>query len=163
VITVTRLDPLRDRFPTPAERDHLTAYAESIGGRLFALQDMTQITAGCVEGCMTQMRQMYPNIPRYHASGFEKGTRDNTLLLEYMTKCMLLDDIKLLDEQVLTWVRTLFKSFNFTPKFMRDNFTLLREAVRARAKPRTFTLMEPFLNHTIEYLSDIPEPVRPEV
>jgi Phycobilisome protein len=163
MITVARLDALRDRYPTPAERDHLAAYAESVGGRLFALQEMNQIAAECVEGCMAQMRRMYPNIPRFHASGFEKGSRDNLLLLEYMTKCMLLDDIKLLDEQVLTWVRTLFKSFNFTPKFMRDNFTLLREAVRARAKPRTFALMEPYLTHTIDYLSDIPEPVRPEV
>jgi Phycobilisome protein len=163
MMTVTRLDALRDRFPTPAERDHLTAYGESIGGRLFALQDMEQIHELCVQDCMGQMRRMYPNIPRFHPSGFEKGTRDNQTLLVYMTKCMLLDDLKLLDEQVLTWVRTLFKSFNFTPKFMRDNFTLLREAVRARAKPRTFALMEPYLTHTIEYLSDIPEPVRPEV
>jgi hypothetical protein len=163
VITITRLEPLRDRFPTPAERDHLVGYGESIGARLFAAQDMSEIGPQCVEDCMIQMRRMYPNIPRFHASGFDKGTRDNRLLVEYMIKCMLLDDIKLLDEQVLTWVRTLFKSFNFTPKFMRDNFTLLREAVRTRAKPRTFSLMEPFLNHTIEYLSDIPEPVRPEV
>jgi hypothetical protein len=163
MIAVTRLDALRDRFPTPAERDRLAAYAESIGSRLMAVQEMEQIKGECVETCMAQMRRMYPNIPRYHASGFEKGTRDNTLLLEYMTKCMLVDDPKLLDEQVLTWVRTLFKSFNFTPKFMRDNFTLLREAVRGRAKPRTFALMEPLLNHTIDYLSDIPEPVRPEV
>jgi hypothetical protein len=163
MITVTRLDALRDRFPNSAERDRLAAYSESVGERLFALQDMDQIAAECVEACMAQMRRLYPNVPRYHPSGFEKGTRDNRLLLEYMTKCMLLDDVKLLDEQVLTWVRTLFRSFNFTPKFMRDNFTLLREAVRARAKPRTFVLMEPFLTHTIEYLSDIPEPVRPEV
>ncbi|MCU0704211.1 MAG: hypothetical protein MUF18_09580 [Fimbriiglobus sp.] len=163
MLSVIRLDAFRDRFPAPAERDRLATYAEGIGPRVLAAQEMEQIKAECVEECMTQIRRLYPNIPRFHASGFEKGTRDNTLLLEYMTKCMLLDDVKLLDEQVLTWVRTLFKSFNFTPKFMRDNFTLLREAVRQRAKPRTYTLMEPYLNHTIEYLSDIPEPVRPEV
>lgn len=163
MLSVLRMDLFRDRFPTAAERDRLTAYAESVAARALAAQEMEQIKGEVVEACMARMRQMYPNIPRFHASGFEKGTRDNTLLLEYMTKCMLLDDAKLLDEQVLTWVRTLFKSFNFTPKFMRDNFTLLREAVRARAKPRTFTLMEPLLNHTIDYLSDIPEPVRPEV
>jgi hypothetical protein len=163
MLSVIRLDAFRDRFPTPAERDRLTAYAEGVSTRVMAAREMEQIKDACVEECMAQMRRMYPNVPRYHASGFEKGTRDNTLLLEYATKCMVLDDPKLLDEQVLTWVRTLFKSFNFTPKFMRDNFTLLREAVRHRAKPRTFALMEPFLTHTIDYLSDIPEPVRPEV
>jgi hypothetical protein len=163
VLSVIRLDALRDRFPTPAERDRLTTYAEGIAARVLAAREVEQIKSACVEDCMSQMRRMYPNIPRYHAAGFDKGTRDNTLLLEYMAKCMVLDDVKFLDEQVLTWVRTLFKSFNFTPKFMRDNFTLLREAVRNRAKPRTFALLEPLLNHTIEYLSDIPEPVRPEV
>ena len=163
MLSVIRMDSFRDRYPTAAERDRLTAYADTAATRALAAREMEQIKAACVEDCMAQMRQMYPNIPRYHASGFEKGTRDNTLLLEYATKCMLLDDQQFLDEQVLTWVRTLFKSFNFTPKFMRDNFTLLREAVRKRAKPRTFALMEPFLTHTIDYLSDIPEPVRPEV
>ncbi len=163
MLSVIRLDSFRDRYPTASERDRLTSYAETVGVRALAAREMEQIKHECVEECMSQMRRMYPNIPRYHASGFEKGTRDNTLLLEYAAKCMLLDDPKLLDDQVLTWVRTLFKSFNFTPKFLRDNFTLLREAVRNRAKPRTFALMEPLLTHTIDYLSDVPEPVRPEV
>ena len=49
-----------------------------------------------------------------------------------------MDDRKWLDDQVLTWVRTIFKSLNFTPKFLRDSYTLLREAVRAKTKPRTY-------------------------
>ena len=85
------------------------------------------------------------------------------LLLQYMGKSMLLDDQKLMDDQVLTWVRTIFKSLNFTPKFLRDSYTILRETVRSKAKPRTYALMEPLLTHTIQYLSDIPEPVWPEV
>ena len=50
-----------------------------------------------------------------------------------------------------------------SPKFLRDSYTLLRESVRIATKPRTYALMEPLLTHTIHYLSDIPEPVRPEV
>jgi hypothetical protein len=163
MLAITTLDVLRDRFPTPGERDRLTEYAASIRDRQAAMAEIESLGDAVVEDCMAKMKGMYPNIPRYHASGFERGYRDNRILLTYMAKAMYFDDVKLLDDQVLTWVRTLFKSFNFTPKFMRDNFTLLREAVRRKAKPRTFALMEPYLTHTLEYLSDIPEPVRPEV
>ena len=106
---------------------------------------------------------MYPNFTRYHAVGWEKGYRDMQLLLQYIAKAMLVDDVRLLDDQVLTWVRTIFKSLNFTPKFLRDSYTLLRESVKVAVKPRTYALLEPYLTHTIHYLSDIPEPVRPEV
>jgi hypothetical protein len=163
MMTLTNLDVLRDRFPTGAERDYLLGYAGTIRDRQVALQEIEKIGDAVVEDCMAKMKQVYPNIPRYHANGFDRGYRDNRILLTYAAKTMYLDDMKLLDDQVLTWVRTLFKSFNFTPKFMRDNFTLIRESVRRRAKPRTFALMEPVLNHIIDYMSDIPEPVKPEV
>jgi len=160
---IRNLETFRDRFPTGEERDALILYSESLGARLVAVNEVETAKTEIVEEVMTHMKRMYPNIPRFHVSGFEKGYRDNTLLLEYMAKCMFLDDLELYDLQVLTWVRTLFKSFNFTPKFMRDNFTAMREAVKKRVRPRSFELMNPFLTHTIQYLSDIPEPVRPEV
>ena len=163
MLTLTNLDALRDRYPTPAERDRLVEYASSVRERQIAMNDLELMGDAVVDDCMTRMKEMYPNIPRYHANGFDRGYRDNRLLLTYIAKAMFFNDMKLLDDQVLTWVRTLFKSFNFTPKFMRDNFTLIRESVRKRAKPRTFALLEPYLTHTIEYLSDIPEPSRPEV
>lgn len=163
MMTLRTLNIVRDRLPTPDERDRLTTYAQSARSRFAAMQEVEAQGDAIVEDVMAQMKQMYPNIPRFHVQGFEKGYRDNRILLTYMAKCMLLDDPRLLDEQVLVWVRTLFKSFNFTPKFIRDNFTLMRETVRKRVKPRTFMLMEPMLNHTIEFMSDIPEPVRAEV
>lgn len=163
MLTITTLEAFRDRFPSAAERDHLVNYATTIRDRQTALQEIEQIATAVVEDCMSKMKQAYPNIPRFHPNGFDRGYRDNRILLTYAAKCMYFDDMKLFDDQVLTWVRTLFKSFNFTPKFMRENFTLIRESVRKRAKPRSFALMEPYLNHLIEYLSDIPEPVRPEV
>lgn len=163
MLTVCDLGRFRDRYPTADERDRLLAYAGSIGGRAVAADEMAALAGPVTDAVMARMKQLYPNVPRFHAAGYEKGYRDNRLLLEYMTKAMLLDDVQLLNDQVLTWVRTLFKSFNFTPKFMRDNFALMRDEVRTRAKPRTFALMEPFLTHTMNYLSDIPEPVRPEV
>lgn len=163
MLTYRNLGALRDRYPTPEEREYLTGYSESLGRRILAHDDILKIKGEVIEDMMATMKKMYPNIPRYHVSGFEKGYRDNTILLEYMAKSMILDDIGLYNEQVLTWVRTLFKSFNFTPKFMRDNFTYLREAVRRRGHARTYELMDPLLTHTINYLSDIPEPVRPEV
>ncbi len=152
MIAVTTLDVLCDRFPAATTRD-----------RQAAINEIESPGDGIVEDCMARMKPLYPNIPRFHVSGFDRGYRDNRLLLTYMAKAMYFDDLKLLDDQGLTWVRTLFKSFNFTPKFMRDNFTLLREAVRRRTKPRTFALLEPLLTHTLEYLSDIPEPVCPEL
>jgi len=163
MLTYRNLEALRDRYPTSDERDYLTNYSESMGRRVIAHEEMQKIRGDVIDDMMTTMKRLYPNIPRYHVTGFEKGYRDNMLLLEYMIKSMLLDDVGLYDEHVLTWVRTLFKSFNFTPKFLRDNFTVMRDCVRKRSTPRTYELMAPLLTHTIEYLSDIPEPVRPEV
>jgi hypothetical protein len=161
--TLLSLTAVRDRYPTAAERDALTEYAAGIRDRQAAVADLEAIAEAAVADCMERMKQLYPGIPRYHAAGFEKGYRDNRILLTYAGRCMVLNDQQLLDDQVLVWVRTLFKSFNFTPKFLRDNFTLLRDAVRKRVRPRTYVLAEPFLTHIIEFLSDIPEPARPEV
>jgi hypothetical protein len=163
MLTYRNLEVLRDRYPTAEERDYLTSYSESLGRRILAHDDLIKIKSDVIDDTMRTMIKMYPNIPRFHVNGFDRGYRDNTLLLEYMAKSMLLDDVELYNDQVLTWVRTLFKSFNFTPKFMRDNFTYMRDAVRNRGHARTFELMAPLLTHTINYLSDIPEPVRPEV
>jgi Phycobilisome protein len=163
MLTSTTLDVFRDRFPTAPERDYLLGYAGSIRDRQTALQEIEQLGEAIIEDCMSKMKIAYPNIPRFHPNGFDRGYRDNRILLTYAAKCMYFDDMKLLNDQVLTWVRTLFKSFNFTPKFMRDNFLQIRESVRKRTKPRTFALMEPYLNHMMDYMSDIPEPVRPEV
>jgi Phycobilisome protein len=163
MLTVRTLNTLRDRLPTADERDRLIAYAHSARVRLAAAREIEAVGDAVVEDVMARMKRLYPNIPRYHGQGFEKGYRDNRLLLSYIAKCMFLDDPALLDEQVLVWVRTLFKSFNFTPKFLRDNFTLMRESVRGRVMPRTFALAEPLLDHTIAFMSDIPEPARAEV
>lgn len=163
MLTIATLNTLPGRYPTPDERDRLCEYAAGVRGRLAALQEMEKIEREVIEAALDKIKVHYPNFLRYHAVGWEKGYRDMQLLLQYMAKAMYLDDRRLLDDQVLTWVRTIFKSLNFTPKFLRDSYTLLREAVRAKAKPRTYALMEPYLTHTINYLSDIPEPVRPEV
>ncbi len=163
MLTVRTMNALRDRFPTGEERDRLAEYAGSVRARLAALQELEQVERQVVEATLDALRKLYPNFTRYHPVGWEKGYRDLQILLTYIGRSMFLNDRQLLDDQVLTWCRTIFKSLNFTPKFLRDSYTLLRENVRQRVKPRSYTLLEPYLDHTIEYLSDIPEPIRPEV
>ena len=163
MITLRNLANVRDRYPSPAERDELTKYGSTVRERMLAMLDVQRISMSAAEDCVTRIHLLYPNFNRYHASCREKGIRDLDMLLNYNAKMMYLDDMQLLNDQVLTWVRTLFKSFNFTPKFNRDTFTILRECVRKRVKASTYLLMEPYLNHTIDYMSDIPEPLRPEV
>ena len=163
MLTVMTLNTLRDRYPTGDERDRLTNYATGVRGRLSAVQELESVERAVIEVTLERIKELYPNFTRYHAVGWEKGYRDMQLLLQYIAKAMLVDDVRLLDDQVLTWVRTIFKSLNFTPKFLRDSYTLLRDSVKVAVKPRTFALLEPYLTHTIHYLSDIPEPVRPEV
>jgi hypothetical protein len=163
MITIRTLVGLRDRTPTATERDHLIEYAASIRVRQAALQEVEAIATPAVAETIQKIQQIYPHFGRYHAAAWEKGQRDMEILLISMARSMYLDDPALLDEQTLVWTRTILKSFNFTPKFMRDSYTLLREACKKRLKPRSFGLMEPYLNHTIDFLSDIPEPAKPEV
>jgi len=163
MLTITTLNTLRDRYPTGDERDRMTEYATSVRARLAAVQELEKVERDVIELTLNRIKQLYPNFLRYHAVGWDKGFRDMQLLLQYMAKAMYLDDPKYYDDVVLTWVRAIFKSFNFTPKFLRDSYTVLKDNVRAKVKPRTYLLLEPYLTHTVEYLSDIPEPVRPEV
>ena len=163
MLTVRTLGTLRDRLPTPAERDRLAGYAATARHRLAALREVEGAERPIIEATLDALKLLYPNFARYHAAGWDKGYRDVQLLLAFMARSMMLDDPRLYEDQVLTWCRTIFKSLNFTPKFLRDSYTLLRDEVRRRVTPRAFTFLEPYLDHTIVYLSDIPEPARPEV
>jgi len=163
MLTLATLNTLRDRYPTVEERDGMIEYASTVRARLTAVQELDKVERDVIELTLQKTKILYPNFVRYHAAGWEKGYRDMQLLLQYMAKAMYLDDAKYYDDAVLIWVRSIFKSLNFTPKFLRDSYTILKDAVRAKVKPRTFALMEPYLTHTIDYLSDIPEPFRPEV
>ncbi|HMO36997.1 MAG TPA: hypothetical protein PKA06_13230, partial [Gemmatales bacterium] len=64
---------------------------------------------------------------------------------------------------MLIWARTIFRSLNFTPKFILDACNFMREGVKKFTSPATYQLMDPVITHVTNFLSDIPEPAVPEV
>ena len=96
--TVMTLNALRDRYPTADERDRLSEYAAGVRGRLAAVQELEAVEREVIEATLDRIRELYPNFTRYHAVGWEKGYRDLQLLLQYMAKAMLIDDVRLLDD-----------------------------------------------------------------
>jgi len=60
-------------------------------------------------------------------------------------------------------LRTILAGLNFTPEFNRDTYTYLKQGFRQSLRPDTFNKVEPYLNRTIEIMSDFPMPATPAV
>lgn len=154
---------VEDRYPNENEREQLIAFATSINARKTALLEIQKIEHQVALYCVETTHRTYPRFVQYHKLGKEKGIRDMQLLLGAAAKAMFLNDLDYLNNQVLIWIRTLFRALNFTPKFMLDTCNNLRDGVKKYGSQQTFQLMETSLSHMTSFLSDIPEPAVSEV
>lgn len=64
-----------------------------------------------------------------------------------------------LDEGALLDFRSILIARNVTPEFARDAFLTLKDACKEHLSAEASGLLEPYLNHNVEVLSEIPEPV----
>lgn len=151
------------RYMSREEQGRLMAYAETLPQRFRASAAVEQAEDEIVSTVIEKLKQAYPNFGKHHDQAWEKGTRDLQLVLRHVTQAMVLDDVQSLNERLLYWFRTILMGVNITPQFIRDSFTMLREACRDRVAAEDFALLDPALLNTIEVLSDIPEPYTPAV
>ena len=161
--TLTSLTTLDDRYPNDIERETLIRYARTMHARQTALLEIQKVDHQVAVYTIDTVFKQYPRFVRYHAMAREKGIRDMHLIVGAAGKTMFLNDIDWLNNHMLIWVRTIFRSINFTPKFILDACNHMRDGVKKYTSPQTFALMEPVIAHVTAFLSDIPEPAIPEV
>ena len=80
------------------------------------------------------------------------------LILESRTAGDRDNEVAMLDESALYYLRSILMAYNLTPEFTRETFTALCDACQESLTPDAFALLEPYLNRNIEILGYIPEP-----
>jgi hypothetical protein len=162
----TRLNKLATaadgRYLSPEERRQVLDYTGSLPRRLDASDAIEQKEEAVLRSVVEEMQKKYPNFAKYHDQGWARQFRDMQLVLRSVVQAMIIDDVNQLDDRILFWMRTMFAANNYTPGFVRDCFTRLRDRLGDQAGDH-FNLLKPGLDHSVEVLSNFPEPATPAV
>jgi hypothetical protein len=151
------------RYLTPDERQEVLDYTNGFPERFRIVGLIESNEEAAVRFCIDNTRKRYPNFDKYHGSAWAKAFRDVQLTTRFMAQAMLLDEMSLLEEKLLFWLRTILAGLNFTPEFNRDTYTYLKQGFRQSLPPDAYAAFEPYLNRTIEVMSDFPAPATPAV
>ncbi|MCY2982491.1 MAG: hypothetical protein NTY15_02505 [Planctomycetota bacterium] len=151
------------RYLTEEERKEVLDYVKGFDERFRVMALIEANEDAAVRFCIESTRKRYPNFDKYHGSAWAKAFRDVQLTTRYMAQAMMLDEISILEDKLLFWLRTILAGLNFTPEFNRDTYTYLKQGFRQSLPPDAFTVFEPFMNRTIEIMSDFPAPATPAV
>lgn len=151
------------RYLSEEERKEITEYMHAFESRLQLVTLIEENEDAAVRFCIDNTRKRYPNFDKYHQYAWAKAFRDVQLTTRYMAQALLLDEISLLEDKLLFWLRTILAGLNFTPEFNRDTYTYLKQGFRQSLPPEAFSQFEPYLNRTIEIMSDFPAPATPAV
>lgn len=151
------------RYLTSEERDEIKQYLQAFDGRLGVAVLVEEAEDSAVRFCIDNTRKRYPNFDKYHDKAWAKAFRDVQLTTRFMTQAMLVDEMSMLEEKLLFWLRTILAGLNFTPEFNRDTYTYLQEGFRQNLPPDAFAQMEPFFERTIDIMSSFPQPATPAV
>lgn len=151
------------RYINSDERDEVKNYLSELEQRLDILSLVEEAEDGAVRFCIENTRKRYPNFDKYHDKAWAKAFRDVQLTTRYIAQAMLIDEISMLEEKLLYWLRTILAGLNFTPEFNRDTYTYLKEGFRQALPPDAFVRIEPFFDRTIDIMSSFPNPANPAV
>lgn len=151
------------RYLTEEERNEVLTYTQGFTERLKLAALIEENEDAAVRYCIDNTRKRYPNFDKYHLHAWAKAFRDVQLSTRYMAQAMLLDEISLLEDKLLFWLRTILAGLNFTPEFNRDTYTYLKQGFRQSLPPEAFAKFERYLDRTIEIMSDFPAPATPAV
>lgn len=151
------------RYYSADERRSLLTFAESLPRRLALAEAIEQREEALLRSVLDELQSQYPNFSRYHDQAWARQFRDTQLVLRSVVQAMVWDDPAQAEDRVLFWLRTMFAAYNYTPGFVRDCFSLLRDRLRAEVPPESYELLEAGLERSIAILADFPEPATPAV
>ena len=151
------------RYLTEEEQSEVLQYMDAFKSRMQVVALIEENEDAAVRFCIDNTRKRYPNFDKYHLHAWAKAFRDVQLTTRYMAQALLIDEMGTLEEKLLFWLRTILSGLNFTPEFNRDTYTYLKQGFRQNLPPDAFSQFEPYLDRTIEIMSDFPAPAIPAV
>ncbi|MFO0807428.1 MAG: hypothetical protein U0746_02260 [Gemmataceae bacterium] len=151
------------RYLTRDEQQRLLDSAGGLPARFDATEQIEAKEDRVIRSVLEQMRDKYPNFEHQHDRAWAKGYRDVQLVVRHAAQAMTFDDMSLLEDRVLIWLRTILAASNLTPAFVRETYQLLLDGFRHELTPQAFSLFEPYLSKCIQVTSDFPEPALPAV
>lgn len=160
------LDTLRaadGRYLTRDEQTKLLAAASGLPARFDAAEQIEAKEDRVIRGVLEQMRERFPNFEQHHDQAWAKGYRDVQLVVRHAAQAMTFDDVSLLEDRVLIWLRTILAASNLTPGFLRETYELVRDGFRKELTPPAYALAEPYLQKCVDAMGDFPEPANPAV
>jgi hypothetical protein len=150
------------RYFTADERRQVLDYTDSLSRRFQAAEAVEQKEEAVIRTAVEELQKQYPNFAKYHDQGWARQFRDMQLVLRAAVQAMILDEVERLDDRILFWMRTMFDANNYTPAFVRDCFSQLRDRLAEQVGDH-FALLKPGLDRSVAVLSDFPEPATPAV
>lgn len=133
------------RYLTKAEMSAMLEYAQKLGERLKAAEEVESKEESIIGKLMNEMSNAYPDFEKQYGRGMDKGTRDTGLVLRYAVQAMIRDDVSWLDTVILTWLNTILRGIGFTEGFVRDTYVMMERCCQAELSPETFTMLQPFV------------------
>lgn len=151
------------RYFTAEERQSVLGLAEALPRRVRAAEQVEQHEESALRSALESVQPNYPNFATYHDQAWARQFRDAQLVLRAAVTAMVLDDPRQLDDRALFWMRSMFAANNYTPRFVRDTFTAVRDRLQEKLGGDEFALLQPFLERAVAVLGDFPEPATPAV
>ncbi len=146
------------RYFNAEERQSVLAYADSLARRFRIADQVEQKEEAIIREVVADLQKRYPEFTKYHDQAWARIYRDSQLVLRADVHAMVCDEVAQLDDRMLYWMRTMFAANSFTPAFIRDWFSSLRDRARGYLAAEDFELLQPYLERNVEILADFPEP-----
>src|SRR3954447_9061829 len=137
------------RYLSPDERDQVLAYAHDLPARVAAGQAVEAAEADLVAGVIAALKERFPRFERLFPNAWERLADDLRLVLRADVRAMLANDVSVLDDKALYYLRSVLAAYNLTPAFARDAFSLLRDDARGRLDHAAFDLLAPYLERNV--------------
>jgi hypothetical protein len=133
------------RYAADTELQFAHQYCELFRLRLSAYQKLQRSEAQIVQQVQSKVLQLDPNsaynLPAIAAS----CQRDMQFVLRYSAIALLLDDTRLLEENVLLWLQTILRSFKEHQKRADLTYQVMQEVVQEFLTPAEASLFCPIL------------------
>lgn len=139
------------RYLTNEESRSILEYSTSLPARLEALKKIESIEEKLVTETVNYAFNQHPSMKQIPES-YEKGLRDVTLVLRYCAQAMIRNDMRFLEDKLLFWLKTMFKSFSFEANFVKDTYIKLDQLCRKYLDEKEYQLLSPYIQECINVL-----------
>ena len=143
------------RYLEDQEIGQLTDYMASLEARLAAMRAVEQAEAKIVEETLDVVWETHPDFASKYYEARKNCTRDVSLALRYCALAMVRDDIDMLREKLLYWLRTILNAFEFG-QALDTTYRALARRVEANLDPQSVRLLAPYLRETHQILTSDP-------